>query len=223
MKKSVNLYFYGGYDEFFTGIYDKNETLTFLEQLYYAKKIGLDCTMIHCQYFEPELDNFWLKNEIGDNICNSYLDQIKKCQNLTKNFVVHLNGSKDCCVSEIGITRLEKLLEECEKYDINLCIENLFSEQEIPYVFSKIKSNHLKICFDTGHKNFLTPNFDVMGNFGKFVSVLHIHDNDGVADLHKIIGKGTIDLENLAKDLAINKDLVLSSEIKYKDENYKEI
>ncbi len=234
MKKSTNLYFNNnvdtkeklnaiksiGYDEFFTGIYDKLETIPWKEQIEYAKKIGLNCTMIHCSYREPLLNNFWLDNEIGEQVFQSYLEQIKLCKGYTKNFVVHLNGDKNSVVSEIGLNRIRKLLEECEKYDINLCIENLYSANEIPYIFKNIKHKNLKICFDTGHKNFLTPNFNILKEYLPYISVLHIHDNHGEKDEHLILGKGNIDLNELSKYLSCRQDLVLASEMKNNEPNF---
>lgn len=233
MKKSVNLYFVNstdtikkleaikqlGYDEFYTGIYDKTETLTFAEQIAYANKIGLKSSMVHCSYYEPRLNNFWLNNEQGDEVLKSYLEQIRLCKGVAKNFVVHLNGSKESIVSTIGLKRIKELLAECEKYDINLCIENLYSSQEIPYIFANIQHKNLKICYDIGHQNFLTPNFDVMKEYGNYVTVLHLHDNDGFKDLHNIVGTGTVNWQHFAKQMASRNDLVLCAEIKQHDDS----
>lgn len=238
MNKSINLYInYNidaknkidciketGYEEFYTGCYDVKETLNMEEQLKYAQSIGLKCTMIHCSYVERELNDFWLDNEVGEKVLNNYLSQIERCKGLTKNFVVHLNGSKESIVSEIGLKRINKMLQLCEKYNINLCIENLFSAEEIPFIFKNIKHKNLKICFDIGHKNFLTPEFDLLNDYAKYVTVLHLHDNDGKNDLHQICGTGTIDWEHFAKQAnKLNKDVVLSAEIKYADEDYEKV
>lgn len=237
MKKSVNLYFnYDidtkekidkikelGYDEFYTGMYDAKETMSWKEQIEYAKSIGLECSMIHCSYYEPKLNNFWLDNEIGEEICNSYIEQIIQCHEYTKNFVVHLNGSYDSIVSKVGLERIKKILSVCEKYDVNLCIENLYSREEIPYIFSHIKHKNLKICLDYGHKNFLTKTFDIMKEYGKYVTVLHIHDNFGEKDEHLIVGHGAIDWEYVAEGLKDKQQLVLCSEIKlHEKEHYVE-
>ena len=217
MKKSVNLYFsYDidtqtkldtikklGYDEFYTGIYDKPETLKFDEQINYAKQIGLDCSMVHCSYYEPNLDNFWLDNQIGEQVFRSYLEQIKKCKGITKNFVVHLNGSKQCIVSEIGIQRIKKLLSECEKYDINLCIENIYTYKEIPYIFKNIKHKNLKICFDIGHKNFLTPNFDIIKDYGYEDKFIHSTGHSLGLDIHETPGFSMRDETVIEKGMVI--------------------
>lgn len=77
----------------------------------------------------------------------------------------------------------------------------------------RIKHKKLKICFDSGHKNFITPNLAVLENYGEFVEVLHLHDNHGLSDEHLICGQGTIDWENFAANLKTN--IVLSAEVKY--------
>ena len=234
MKKSVNLYFnYDidskekidkikqlGYDEFYTGMYDASDTMKWKDQIEYAKSIGLNCSMIHCSYYEPKLNNFWLENNDGEEICNSYISQIEQCREYTKNFVVHLNGSKDSLVSNIGLERIKKILKVCEKYDLNLCVENLYSAEEIPFIFKNIHHKNLKICLDYGHKNFLTKSFDIMKEYGKYVTVLHIHDNFGEKDEHAIVGHGNIDWDYVAEGLKDKQYLVLCSEIKLPDKEH---
>lgn len=235
MRKSVNIYFNNdisckdkletikkiGYDEFFTGIYDKNEDMSWKDQILYGQSIGLECSMIHCSYFEPDLNYFWKEGKKGEIICDSYISQIEDCFKFTKNFVVHLNGSKSCTLSQTGLKRILKILKICEKYDLNLCVENLYLEKEIPFIFNNILHKNLKICLDYGHRNFLTPSFNLMEDYGKYVSVLHIHDNYGSKDEHLIIGKGSIDWTSVAKGLKDKNSLVLCSEIKTKEsKNY---
>lgn len=234
MKKSINLYFVNnklekdkliqiknqGFDEFFTDIYDESEDLSMLEQVNFAKKIGLNCTMIHCLYDEQLLHFFWEKGEKGDEICDEYCRQIRISKGLANNFVVHLNATKDQKQSKFGLNRLRRMLKVCEECNINLCIENLYSEKEIPYIFRYIKHDRLKICFDIGHQNFLTPNFDLLKKYSAFVSVLHMHDNNGFKDEHLICGKGSIDWKKVAEDLKTIPNIVLSAEIKDKEKDY---
>ena len=89
MRKSVNIYFNNdisckdkletikkiGYDEFFTGIYDKNEDMSWKDQILYGQSIGLECSMIHCSYFEPDLNYFWKEGKKGEIIF--YLDGLE--------------------------------------------------------------------------------------------------------------------------------------------------
>ena len=232
-KTSINLYYNTkldskykidlikklGFDEFFTGVYDAHETMSAIEQIVYAKSLGLKCTMLHCSYTEQDLNDFWFDNEIGDRVFNSYVEQIRTHKGLMDNFVVHLNGSFNSPLTEFGLDRIRKLLEICEECNTNLCIENLYSDEEIPYIFKNISHPRLKICFDTGHRNFLTPNFDVLEDYGKYVTVLHIHDNHGETDEHIVCGEGTMDWEEFAQQLAKYPEIVLSAEVKTNNKN----
>lgn len=212
-----------GFDEFFTGIYDQKETMTWLEQIQYAQKIGLNCTMIHCSYYEPKLNSFWLPGQSGDEVMNDYIDQINQCGRYTKNFVVHLNGSYESVVSAIGIERLKKILSVCEKYNLNLCVENVFSSEEIPYIFEHIQHPLLKICYDCGHRNYLTPQFNICEKFGQYVAVLHLHENNGKDDEHKKLTVGSPFFNHFRDELQfVNQHVVMSYELKNVKDNWQE-
>ena len=231
MNKSVNLYFDkstayqdkikairdAGFDEFYLGIAETKGDLTLRDLIDYAKSLGLSCTMVHCAYGD-NVGYFWQEGAEGDLVCEDYIQQIKQCAGLTSNFVVHLNNRTDEIQSEVGLVRLRKMLVVCEQCNINLCVENLCSETEIPYIFEHIKHDKLKICFDSGHQNFITPNLDVLGKFGEFVTVLHLHDNHGSSDEHSVCGQGTIDWSVVAQGLKKLPNIVLSAEVKYNGE-----
>jgi len=231
MKKSINLYCNyeisteeklkafkdAGYDSFYTTLYNINDIPDIKEQLVVAKNVGLVVgDMIHCSYYEPELNLFWETGETGDKICESYIKQIEMCNGMWKNFVIHLNGDNGVSrQTEIGLDRIKKILKVCEKYDTNLCIENLHSEEELPYIFSNISHKNLKICYDTGHKNYLTPNLKICETLGKHIAVLHIHENNGLQDEHKPLTIGSKVFNRLAEELKlVDKNIVLSAELK---------
>ena len=204
-------------------MYDAKETLKFPEQMDYAKQIGLNCTMVHCYYNEPKLNSFWLAGPTGDEVMNDYIDQINQCGQYTKNFVVHLNGSYGSVVSEIGLERLKKILKACEKYNLNLCVENLYSAVEIPYIFAHIKHPLLKICYDCGHNNVFTRGFELCQGYGQYVSVLHLHENDGTADQHKTLTIGSPMFEKLKTDLQyVDSGVVLASEARVPADNWQD-
>jgi sugar phosphate isomerase/epimerase len=60
----------------------------------------------------------------------------------------------------------------------------------------------LCVCVDTGHTNLATnmgyPTVgDVIRDLGDLVEVLHMHDNNGIKDQHKILGTGIIDWKDV--------------------------
>ena len=228
MKTSVNLYFdynippkerinaikAAGFDEFHCGVHDESKDVSLVELIKYAVNLGLKCTMIHCLYDKTRLHYFWERGEQGDAVCDDYCRQIKKCRGLTNNFVIHLNGSKKEKQSKFGLLRLKKILQVCTECDINLCVENLCLEKEIPYIFRHIKHDKLKICFDTGHQHFLTPKLPILTKYMKYVTALHLHDNHGSQDEHLICGQGTIDWLKIVAGLKTLPEIVLSAEVK---------
>jgi sugar phosphate isomerase/epimerase len=80
----------------------------------------------------------------------------------------------------------------------------------------------LGFCFDTGHANLVGLDFeDFITTLGSRLKVLHIHDNDGISDLHQIPftftktreNTSSTDWEGFIRGLkAINFDGVLSFE-----------
>ena len=87
---------------------------------------------------------------------------------------------------------------------ITLCVENLYSSlgghmlegpccnarrmaKRIDRINAQYGAEVLGFCFDTGHANLVGLDMeDFVTTLGKRLKVLHIHDNDGVKDLHQI-------------------------------------
>lgn len=234
MKKAINLYFCAkrtdeklrliksaGYDGVLLGVNEKNETMTLAEQIELMKKLGLEISMIHCAYDESKLNYIWENGEIGDEVESDLLLQIEKIKDFGENinFVIHTCGSKLCDTSEVGLSRIKRILNVCEKYNVNLCIENLYLASQVEYIFKNLKSKNLKFCYDSGHENFLTPGERLARKYSNLLAVTHIHDNHGQTDEHMIIGNGTINQDELAEDLAKADCQFLTAEIKYFGKN----
>lgn len=99
---------------------------------------------------------------------------------------------------------------------IMICIENLYNSQgghivegpccsaqkaaeRIDRINEQYGAEVLGFCFDTGHANLVSIDFeDFMARLGSRLKVFHIHDNDGVGDLHQIPFTFTRTRENQA-------------------------
>lgn len=99
---------------------------------------------------------------------------------------------------------------------IRICIENLYNmvgghivegpccsakkaAERIDRFNEKYHAEVLGFCFDTGHANLVGIDFeDFLTTLGSRIKVLHIHDNDGVGDLHQIPFTFTKTRENTA-------------------------
>ena len=81
-------------------------------------------------------------------------------------------------------------------------------------------SDIFRVCLDTGHSNFCGESpADAVRTLGSYLGALHVHDNDGTADSHRIPGNGTIDWKDFSDALAeINYGGVLNFETAVSDD-----
>ena len=98
---------------------------------------------------------------------------------------------------------MKKLTELAERLNVNVAIENMSRPELIEHIFEKIKSNRLGFCFDSGHCNLFTPEFDLLDLYGDSLMALHLHDNDGKEDWHTLPFSGIIQWDIISKNLKI--------------------
>ncbi len=94
---------------------------------------------------------------------------------------------------EINLEFMTRLSQVGQEYGVIVCLENMpfpeLSLASVPSILSfvkKVDSAFFKMCLDTGHCTMfeLSP-ADAVRLIGKeYLCALHIHDNDGVNDLH---------------------------------------
>ncbi len=99
---------------------------------------------------------------------------------------------------------LDSIAPMAKEYGITICIENLYTGiaghivegpcgdvrkavRRIDAFNEKYQAEVLGFCFDTGHANLVGIDFEsFLTALGSRLKVLHIHDNDGIGDLHQI-------------------------------------
>ena len=99
---------------------------------------------------------------------------------------------------------LDFLAPMARERGITLCVENLYDNlgghlvegpcchagkaaERIDRMNEKYQAQVLGFCFDTGHANLAGLDFEeFLTTLGNRLKVLHIHDNDGISDLHQI-------------------------------------
>lgn len=152
----------------------------------------------------------------GKKRLNEYLRDIaapkslKICAHLECPYIVihgfklqHFLGSEELEWQETE-KFLDTLAPAAKEMGITLCIENLYTSiaghvvegpccdakkasERIDRFNEKYHAEVLGFCFDTGHANLVGIDFeDFITTLGFRLKVLHIHDNDGIADLHQI-------------------------------------
>lgn len=116
-----------------------------------------------------------------------------------------------------------ELIPFAKKYGIKIATENLGDNSKSGFYnfFGDMKefiksydricgmgdnAKYLTVCFDIGHANTATRSGqqrpgDIIRTLGNKISVLHIHDNDGVLDQHKMPMSGTVDWNDVLSAL----------------------
>ncbi len=103
-----------------------------------------------------------------------------------------------------NINFFQSLIPVSEKYGVKICLENLYESvggricegvcadphEAAAYIdtLNQIAGEErFAFCFDTGHANLFGKNMrETIRILGDRLQVLHIHDNDGIGDLHQM-------------------------------------
>lgn len=111
---------------------------------------------------------------------------------------------------------IESLAPMAKALNITICIENIYTgsgsriiegpccdawvtAERIDQMNEKYNAEVLGFCFDTGHANLIGIDMEnFITTLDARLKVLHIHDNDGIADLHQIPFTFTRSHENVS-------------------------
>ena len=200
-----------GFSATFTGWYGDAQK----ELIEAFGKHNIVCETIHGP-FRP-INEFWLDCEVGEKIYHDFSKCIEDCDKYDiPTLVLHMSsGMTPPPITEIGIQRIEKLIEQAAKKNITLAFENLRKLFNLAWAFETYRDcDTIKFCWDNGHQYCFTPNIDFMPMFGKKTGCLHLHDNYQILnqDDHLLPFDGTIDMQGVAnriKDSGFDGTLML--------------
>jgi sugar phosphate isomerase/epimerase len=169
------------------------------KQVKWIKQDNLKISSLHMRYNSRDLPYFWTKSIKGKWMEKRLAKDIKVASKYgIRHVVTHLKGIP----SQVGLERINRLLELCEKCNVDLAIENTENAACFMYTFNNILHPHLKFCLDVGHNHCFSPEINYFKDFGDKLVCLHLHDNDGTRDAHTLNKYGNIDWGDIAKNLA---------------------
>lgn len=179
-----------------------------------ARKNGLHIENMHTPFIGA--NEFWLDKLDGEEYLNKQLSCIEDCKrHEIPAMVLHINqGLTPPLITSFGLKRLERLVSMAEKYDIYLAFENMRNTEHLRYIWSNIKSDQVKFCYDSGHQNCKTPNEDLLTEYGDRLIAIHLHDNNGMNDQHILPFDGTINwFDTMQKLRSSNYEGAISLEV----------
>ena len=112
---------------------------------------------------------------------------------------------------ELNLSVMHELLAYAKENDVYICFENMpmrnFSIGSVDAIMRFVREmddDYFRVCLDTGHVNVFPGEtlYDAVHKVGDKLQALHIHDNNGNADEHRIpwFG-GTADWEGFGRAL----------------------
>jgi sugar phosphate isomerase/epimerase len=107
------------------------------------------------------------------------------------------SGRKDVWL-DYSIDTWHKVMEMASRINLRVAVENVFDEEPtaLRTLIEKIDHPDFGFCFDTGHFNLFStvPMEEWFHALGRHLIEVHLHDNDGTADSHWALGRGTVDI-----------------------------
>lgn len=166
-----------------------------------SRQNGLFIENLHTPF--EGINCLWDNNAAGADMEKTLADCIADCSEYAiPTVIVHLSqGDNPPPPNQTGLDRLKRLVDIAERKKINIALENLRKPEYLDFIFRNIESDRLGFCYDSGHENCYTPGMDFLGLYGSKLMALHLHDNDGSDDQHKIPGEGSIDWNIINKKL----------------------
>ncbi|MHB9034521.1 MAG: sugar phosphate isomerase/epimerase family protein [Anaerolineae bacterium] len=123
--------------------------------------------------------------------------------------IMHMpTAPDDKAAAEIYWSRVRRTLDalkpETERYGVYLAIENgdPHNLASIAQVFEWYGPEFVGLCYDCGHGNLAGDGLEWLDKLGTRLLALHLHDNDGHSDQHKLPFTGTIDWDRLMRLIA---------------------
>ena len=143
--------------------------------------------------------------------------------------IMHIGDEpKDAEKRELFWTQLFKSLDSLEAHAracrVRIAIENGRFDA-IRKVLARYSPDYVGLCYDCGHGNLIPDGLDQVEALKDRLISVHLHDNNGEADQHKLPFSGTVDWVRLARIIArssYKKCISMESNMRgfgYKDES----
>lgn len=190
-----------GFDGVFLQWFNKDWSVSQEQQLELCRELGFEIPFVHLGY--KYINDIWEMGENGEKLVDYYLNDLETCRrNGIDMVVMHLTSKSEAPTpNEIGLKRLQVIIDYAEKLNIKIAFENTKIPGYLEYVFENIKNKNIGVCYDSGHCH---CHFDDKFNWNFFknrIFAVHLHDNDKSDDLHMLPFDGTIDWNLLAENL----------------------
>jgi sugar phosphate isomerase/epimerase len=165
------------------------------------------------------VNSLWGKSKFRKSYYNEIFNAIKICKNNNIQYaVMHItNGIKNYKLSKKAFNRFKKIVKFAKKNNVTIAFENTRKIKEFEFIVDNLLNNKylekfVAVCYDSGHNNCFTPNYDFLDKYKKYIKVVHLQDNNGKTDEHLLPFEGKINFKNIIitlKEVEFDSDIHL--------------
>lgn len=107
-----------------------------------------------------------------------------------------------------SIKSLKEIYAFCQENNLKMAIEDMLSHLlggrtwELKWILGELQAYGIGVCLDTGHSFLSGDLFGRLKTFAPYLTMLHIHDNQGKHDDHLPPGEGNIEWPALFRSLS---------------------
>ncbi len=161
---------------------DSGKSFAFAEK---AAKLGLVFQSIHAPFYG--MDDIWHDEdgELAAIMEKELLSSIDDCAETGVPIVIMhaIIGMDNCTPTELGIQRLEKVIDRAVKKGVNIAFENTEGEMYLEKIFDNYgRVENVGFCIDTGHEMCYNFSRDLIGKYGQYLIATHLNDNMGITN-----------------------------------------
>ena len=152
-----------------------------------ADRYGLYLEHAHLGYYRANL--LWEDTMDGSSVREGYIEDIRLAAKGDVNtLVIHPCEIYPPDMNRYDIFRdnMKRISDVCADTGVRLAVENLGENTTVRKIINDLKDNpNVGLCFDSGHNNVAAGDyFDLLDEFRDRIFATHIHDNNGIKDLH---------------------------------------
>lgn len=161
---------------------DSSGTYAFAEK---AAKLGLTFQSIHAPFYG--MDDIWHDEdgELAEIMEKELFNSIDDCAETDVPIVIMhaIIGMDNFTPTQLGIRRLEKVIDRAVKRGVKIAFENTEGEMYLEKIFENYGSvPNVGFCIDTGHEMCYNFSRDLIGKYGKYLIATHLNDNMGITN-----------------------------------------
>ena len=182
---------------------------------------GLELSFLHGAWWEYDekgnkryMNELWHENGAYQSLYHMVITSIDAAAEAdVKTVVLHLTEGwewQSPRVTDIGVSRLDAIVEHAVKRGVKIAFENLFTLGTLAAVMERYERvPEVGFCYDNGHEHCYTETIPYLDIWGKRTFCTHIHDNYGRdkvdiwkdADYHLLPFEGTFDFAAMMQKL----------------------